>query len=201
MNLNVLKPRQAVESAFEKPNPGLAIALVFISCLATLALPIFIGAQIDLAGFVINTVISSYLSFFVLAVLIYIAAFVLKGKDSVAGQFPGIVSALGLLWIPILAGIIISFVLVPTILSPEVLTLAKEYQAGEIGAYAFASEVAFITEGVLGTLYLFVAVFLVIGLINLYLLYRVISKLFEFKILVNLAIMAVILLLLGFLPI
>ncbi len=201
MNLNVLKPRQAVESAFEKPNPGLAIALVFISCLASLAMPIILGVQIDLVGFAVNTVVSSYLSFLALAVLIYIAAFVLRGKDSITGQFSGIVSALGLLWIPILAGIIISLVLAPSILSPEVLTLAKEYQAGEIGAYAFASEVAFIAEGILGTLYLFAAVFLVIGLVNLYLLYRIVSKLFDFKILGNLVVMAAILFLLGFLPI
>jgi hypothetical protein len=201
MNLNVLKPRQAVESAFEKPNPGLAIALVFISCLASLAMPIILGSQIDLVGFAINTVVSSYVSFLVLAVLIYIAAFVLKGKDSVTGQFSGIVSALGLLWIPILVAIIISLVLAPSILSPEVLTLAKEYQAGEIGAYAFASEVAFIAEGIMGTVYIFTVVFLAIGLFNLYLLYNIIKKIFDLKILGNILVMLVILFILGFLPI
>ena len=201
MNLNVLKPRQAIESAFEKPNPGLAIALVFVSCLASLAMPIILGVQVDLVGFAINTVISSYLSFLALAVLIYIAGFLLKGKDSITGQFSGIVSALGLLWIPILVGIIISLVLAPSILSPEVITLAKEYKAGEIGAYAFAGEVAFIAQGIMGTIYLFAAVFIVLALFNLYLLYRIVSRLFDFKILGNLVVMAAILFLLSFLPI
>ncbi len=205
MNLNVLKPGQAIASAFEKPNPGIAIALVFVASIIALVQGLVFGAQLDIGGFVMNVLLPSYIGFFVLAILIYIIAFILKGRAAVSGTFSGIISALGLLWIPIIVGLLISFVAIPAIFSPLALELAKDVGSGKSTTETLVIQIRYLVEndvevGNLAAAYAFGAVFALIALFNLYLLYKIISRLFQYRILGNIIVMVVTLIILGLLP-
>lgn len=199
MNLNVFKPKQAVESAFSAPNPGLAIALVFVSSILALVPPLLRGEEI--VAFAVNVFASSYLSFFVLAILIYVVAFVLKGKAAVSGKFSGIVSGLGLIQILVIVWLIISIIPALGVISPEVESvfhgaLSGEFTSGELADAVF--EIGTANALVLG---LFLVVGLITLVVNLIILYFVVSKLFNYKLILNIVMMAILLIILGLLPI
>lgn len=205
MNLNVLKPGAAVSSAFEQPNPGLALLLVLVACGVIAGQILFLGFPLKIVDFAINVVVMYYIYFFILAVLLYIAAFILKGREAVTGRFAGIVSALGLLQLPIIIGLIIYTAAIPAIFSPLALELVRDVATGESTGEILAIQVNYLIENDVelvnfGTLYIFVPLLLLIALFNLFLLYKIVSKLFQYRILGNIIVMVVILIILGLIP-
>ncbi len=200
LDLNVLNPGKAVASAFEKPNPGMAIGLVLVASLIVFAQGIVAGVPLDVAAFALNVIVPAFLNFFALAIILYVGAFVLKGKGSVSGKFTGVISALGLMQVAMIAFLILSLALIPMILSPEVNALTTQFRSGNISPEVFALEVSNEIEADPFPIYALLGVMGLTALLNLAVFYKIVSKIFGFKPLVNVAVLLVILLILGFLP-
>tara|TARA_Y100000310_G_scaffold345478_1_gene465455 strand:+ start:8666 stop:9295 length:630 start_codon:yes stop_codon:yes gene_type:complete len=209
MNLNVLKPMQAIDSAFEKPNVALALILVLVAGIIAAVTPLTFGLQIDLAASAL-AIIGYYIGFILLAVLVYVAAFILKGKEAVSGKIPGIISGLGLMMIPVIVSLIVVIVVVQMILPPFAVSLAQDLQTGAVAVEDIPTWVNHLYDQNIDSInftgfYALSGLLVLIGLFNVYLLYRIINKLIGYRLIPTLiiifAIMVIVNVLQGLLPI
>ncbi len=115
MNLNLLKPKQAVESAFQKPNIAIALVLVLLPALGSIAGKMVFGLPaLNSAAYFIAT---GYVRFFVLVLVAFALSLVLNAKAA-KGKLLGLFSALSLTQAIALAIIILSVLSAPAYLSP-----------------------------------------------------------------------------------
>ena len=106
MNLNILKPGQAVEDAFEKPNLGLAIGLVFAAFVVWLAHAFVISGMPNMQT-VLFGLVGTFFRFFVLVVIVFILGIILN-KQASKDHFYGVISAISLLQILFIAVYVLS---------------------------------------------------------------------------------------------
>ncbi|MBN2067821.1 MAG: hypothetical protein JW744_05115 [Candidatus Diapherotrites archaeon] len=108
MNPNILSPKKAVNSCFEKPNWAIALSLVFVSFLfwAGQAFVISGSLEMDSALFGLAT---SYIGFFALGIIILVIGFVFN-RQAIKGKFSGLFSALSLLQIIFILVYILSII-------------------------------------------------------------------------------------------
>jgi len=201
MDFNILKPKKAVEAAFEKPNIVFALVLVLLPPIASIAIASFSGI---LAGIerIAYSIVMAYVGFFLLAIIIFVIAWLLNSA-SVKGKAAGFLSALSLAQIISLAIIVLSFITFPIIVSPQASALmlgggqlAPEAQAIEMKAIIDQNPAA-INYYALGAMLVVTAALMVWGI---YIMYLAVKKLTGSKALVALVITLVALFILGSLP-
>ena len=218
MNLNVLKPKQAVESCFEKPNPAIAFVLVLVASIISFAQPLVIGVQPKLENLLLGIIVPGYVYFVLLVVIIYVIGFIFKGKEAVKGKFGAIVSAVGLMWVPIIVALLVLTAAIPFILTPLTVGIMQDLASGKITGEMAEIEIAYLvgknSEAVGNDLFAYIAmgsdelvnynvlvpvmiIFGLIGLFNLLLLYKIVGKVFQFKPVANIVAMLVVLAILG----
>jgi len=202
MNLNILKPGQAVESAFKKPNIPLALLLVLLPSLAFIGGRMAYGVQVlDRA---LYEIVLGYVSFFVL-VLVVLALGIIANRKKIAGKMPGLISALSLLQIIALATLILSFALLPLVASPATIEFAVQAGKSASTEMTVAQVEEFLLENPEAVNFTALAVFLAIGLalsvLGLYMLYLTAKKLTESRTLTALLITIVAIIVIGLLPV
>jgi hypothetical protein len=116
MNLNLLKPTKAVESAFEKPNIVIALALVLLPALGSIAGKMVFG--LPAGNSAVYFIVTGYIRFFVFALVAFALSLILNSKAA-KGKLLGLFSALSLTQAIALAIIILSVLTAPLWLSPE----------------------------------------------------------------------------------
>ncbi len=97
MDLNILSPKKAVESAFEKPNIPIALGLVLVAAVVWLALAFLMSGVIS-AEVALLAVVSGLLKFVALAAIVFVIGMILSGKTA-KGHFSGTLSAVSMLQI------------------------------------------------------------------------------------------------------
>ena len=115
MNLNIFKPGQAVDSAFEKPNLTIAMILVLLPTLAFLGGLMLYG--FDISGYAIFEIAIAYIIFFILGLVVYATGIIFNGEKA-KKQFLEVLSATALLQIVSLIFIILSFLTINLVFSP-----------------------------------------------------------------------------------
>jgi len=202
-NLNILNPRQAVEANLQAPTPILALALVLVASIVALLQPLMLGLYINPVAFLVNFVLSSYIKFFILAIVVYALLLVLK-KENSAGKLPGIVSTLGLLQIPVIVLLVVSGLTAPMVISPITTELMQEASHGEADVDTLMLQLAFLDENEyelvnFTAFYTLLGLAIVIGIINLYILYLLASRLFQYRVGANILVLIAALIITGLL--
>jgi len=183
MNLNILKPGKAVDSAFEKPSFLLALALVLLPVLASVAGRVVYGVAVE-ANDVIYGIIMAYISFFIPVLVVFVLGMVVD-RQKTKGKFIGLFSALSLARLVSLAIVVLSLVTLPLVLSPEAMSLGL--QAGKSAGYAMMlSQISQFVESNPNAINwpvfnAFIAVGLILTLWGIYLIYKSVKKLTESK--------------------
>jgi len=144
MNLNVLQPKKAVESAFKKPNVPLALILVVLPSLASIASSIVFGAPFKVENAVYSIVLA-YVAFFVLAFVIFALVAILKGSEA-KGKMAGYLSALSLVKIASLAIVLLSVVAIPLCFSPAAMNAVAAAANETSPGIAVGMAAAFVEE-------------------------------------------------------
>ncbi|MCD6434255.1 MAG: hypothetical protein J7L14_01445 [Candidatus Diapherotrites archaeon] len=96
MRLNILRPKEAVISAFEEPNTGVAFALILAPAIIAALLGFLSSGAVNVAGFVASAV-ANILLWFIVAAISYVLIFIVEGRE-VEGKFSGILSAFALVF-------------------------------------------------------------------------------------------------------
>lgn len=202
MNINIFRPGKAVESAFENPNILLALALVLLPSLASIAGRMAYG--IDATGNAIYEIALAYITFFVLLLVVFALGLILDAKKT-KGKFVSVFSALSLIQVTQLLIIVVSFLVVPLVFSPETIAFAiQASQASDTGmATLQLTEYVSETPGAVNVPILgFVAIAgTAIALLGMYILYLCIKKLTETRTITAAMLTLVALVILGLLPI
>ncbi|MFA4855470.1 MAG: YIP1 family protein [archaeon] len=195
MNLNILHPSKAVDSAFEKPSIPIALVLVLLPSLAFLCGLIVYGQ--DISSFAVYEIILAYVTFFVLVLIVFALGLLFDGKKA-KGKFAGTICALSLLQIVSLAFSVLSLIAIPLVLSPEAIQFA-----GHASGTDQISE--FLTLNPSAINFAALAVFLAISAClivwGIYILYKGIRKLTETRAFTSLILAIITLIILGLLPI
>ena len=195
MNLNILKPSQAIDAAFEKPNLAIALVLVLLPSLAYLAGQMLYG--FDILGYTIYEIVLAYVTFFILALVIYAIGLVFNGEKA-KGQFKQVLSAVSLLQLVSLAFIVLSFIAMRLVFSQKLIEFAaKATNPNQISGFIAASP---------GSVnYVFFAISTVIAIaltvLGICLLYKCIRKITETRAFTSIVLAIIILFILGILPI
>lgn len=194
MNINILHPSKAVDSAFEKPNIAIALVLVLLPSLAFLGGLAFYGE--DVLSYAVYEVVLAYVTFFALALIVFALGLLFDGKRA-KGKFAGTICALSLLQIIYLAFSLLSLIAMPLVLSPAAIEFAKHAGADQTGEFLTLNPGA-------ANLAIF-AFFLAIGACliawGIYILYRCIRKLAETRAFTALILAIITLIIIGLLPI
>lgn len=121
MNLNVLRPGNAVKSCFEKPSLVLALVLALLPSLVVLGGKAMYGVSVSETA--LETIVLGYVRFFALFLVILAMGLLLEFKKA-RSRMLGLFSSLSLLQILQLAFAIVSLIAMPLILSPETIDFA-----------------------------------------------------------------------------
>jgi len=202
MNLNILHPGKAVESAFEKPNILLALILVLLPPLASIAGKMVYG--VDATGTAAYEIMTAYVTFFALLLVIYTLAMLFDAKKT-KGKFTGAFSALALIQLTQLSIIIISLLAIPLIFQPETIAFAKQASQSASTEAALTQLAMHIEEnpGAINTTNLAAFMLLAAGIATggIILLYSCIKKLTEARTLPAVLLTIAAIIILGLLPI
>ena len=195
MNLNIFKPGQAVDAAFEKPNLAIALVLVLLPSLA------FLGGQMlygfDVSGYAIFEIVLAYVMFFILGLVVYAVGIVFNGEKA-KNQLLQVLSAVSLLQIVSLIFVVLSFLTMNLVFSPETIEFAVSAEnPNQIGGFIAANP---------GSVNLvFFAIFTIIAIaliaLGIYILYKCIRKITKTRAFTSLVLAAIILFILGIVPI
>ncbi len=174
MNLNILHPRQAVDAAFDKPSIGTALGLVLLAAIVWLAQRFIVAGAVDLqtAAF---AVLSSYVRFFLLVVIVFILGLLLN-RTAAKGKFAALFSALSLIQVLWIAGYVLSIIAFFLIAQP----VAVGWEAGEssliAGMKAYSAVEVSLQQINLGVFAAFLVIAGAIGLYGLYLVYLAVRR-------------------------
>lgn len=203
MNLNVLRPRQAVESAFEKPSLLLAFILVLLPALASIAGRMLYGVQVK-PGNAIYGIVLSYVTFFALALVVFALAWLWK-KQATKGKFVAFFCALSLVKVVSLAIVLLSFLTMPLYLSPGAMQAGLQAAGSANSEMATAQISDFIASNPaavnLPVFYAFLLIAALLTVFGIYLIYLCVKRLGEGKRLASILITVIALIVLGLLPI
>ncbi len=194
MNLNIFKPAQAVESAFEKPNLAIALLLVLLPTIAFLAGLMLYG--FDVLGFVVYEIVVAYVIFFILGLIVYATGIIFNGEKAKT-QLLEVLSATALLQIVSLIFVILSFLTINLVFSPEAIEFATTAEnLDQTGGFIAAN------PGSVNLIFFAISTIIAIALIALgiYILYKIIRKLTETRAFTSLILAAIILFILGIIP-
>jgi len=202
MNLNVLKPGKAVEQAFEKPNVPLALVLVLLPALASIAGSFAFGTAPKIEAMAYS-VIMAFLTFFVLTVVVFLLGFLVNPKAA-KGKGSGLLSALALAQILSLFVILVSFAAIPLVVAPQAMEMLAEAGSSPSPEIRAVQINSFLTQNPtainLPALAVFLAVAFAAFILGLYIIYLAVKRFTESRKLVALALMLISMLILGFLP-
>lgn len=179
MNLNIFQPRKAVESAFKKPNLALAMAIVLLPILASLASRAAFGVSLAVENAVIEIALA-YFSFFLLALIVFGLALILKSRET-KGKAAGFLSALSLMATAQLAIVLLSAVAILLCFSPAAMNAATA--AGNVGDSQIAANLMqyFVEQNPTAVnvplLMVFVAIAFAIFVLEVYLIYLAVKRL------------------------
>jgi len=124
MDLDILHPGKAVESAFEAPNLVLALVIVLLAPVASVGGRFLYSLPVTAEG-AIYTVAFAYVSFFLLAIVAFVLAMLFNAKAA-KGKFMGLFSALALTRIVALVVEIFSIATIPLYVSPKAMAVIVE---------------------------------------------------------------------------
>jgi len=194
MNLNIFKPGQAVDSAFEKPNLTIALLLVLLPTLAFLGGLMLYG--FDILEYAIFEIVLAYVIFFILGLVVYATGIIFNGEKA-KSQLLEVLSATALLQIVSLIFIVLSFLTINLIFSPAAIEFATTAEnPNQIGGFIAAN------PGSVNLVFFAILTIIAIALITLgiYILYKTIRKITETRAFTSLVLAAVILFILGIIP-
>ncbi len=202
MDFNILKPKKAVEAAFEKPNIGIALILVLLPALVAIAESFVRQGAFDLEG-AVSGIVLAYLAFFLLAIIIFLLGFLVNPK-AVKGKAAGLLTSLSLIQIISLFVIVLSIATMPLVISSQAMEMlstassapSQEIRAVNIGNF-LAQNPAAINIPVLGIL---LAITFAAFVLGIYLIYLSVRKLTGSRKLVALLFTLIAMLILGLLP-
>ena len=140
MELNIFRPKQAVESAFKNPTVGSAAFIVVLAWIVPILALAAQGLGISIGNEIIRLV-QSFVWFALGAAIIYIAAFAIKG-NKVSGKFTAILSAWSLVWVVLIIGTLLMAILLPLSVSPSLFEPVKKFSNREIGFETLSQDVA-----------------------------------------------------------
>lgn len=202
MQLNILKPKDAVASAFEKPNLLIALVLVLLPAIVSILGRIPFGATVDASG-AAEGIILTYVRFFELAIIIFVLAMIVN-REKAKGMFLGTLAGLSLAQIVSLVVVILSFIALPIVFSQEAIDVGVQAGKSANMERTVYQIVEFLEENPdavnLGALYAFMAITIALVLWGIYIQYHVVRKLTESRVLVVLLLLAITYILTGVLP-
>jgi len=202
MNLNILLPGEAVESAFKKPSLLTALVLVLLPAIASIAAKMLFGVQIGLENAAYGIVLS-YVGFFALAIIAFALAWILNNQAT-KGKFVPFFCALSLVKIISLVIVLLSFLTMPLYLSPEAMQMALQAGNSANGEMAVAQASNFLASNQGAVNLPVFAAFLLIGALltvyGIYVLYLCIKGLAGGKKLSSILITVIALIILGLVP-
>jgi hypothetical protein len=197
MKLNLLKPRESVQSCIDRPDTRIAFLLVLIPTIVSIIGYSIYGFPFQWEDMGLSFV-SSVLNWLLLSIVAYIILYFFKGKQFLAGKFSGIASALSLLWLVNLLLVIVGIFFFPLVFSPAVLDEAKLLATGQIEPAQFLAETGLILEqnpdaialqyGIVA-----VAISVLLFLFCAYLVYLLVRDLYAGRIIPNLVITVILL--------
>jgi len=194
MNLNIFKPEQAVESAFEKPNLAIALLLVLLPTLAFLGGLMLYG--FDISEFAIYEIVLAYIIFFILGLIIYATGIIFNGEKA-KNQLLEVLSATALLQLVSLIFIVLSFLTINLVFSPAAIEFAITAEnTDQISNFITANPGA--VNPIFFAIFTIIAIALVI--LGIYILYKTIRNITETRAFTSLVLTAVILFILGIIP-
>lgn len=178
MKLNLLKPRESIQSCLDRPDMRMALVLTLLPTIITAIGYWMFGFPVELVQFGLSF-LRSMVVWILLSIAIYLVLYLAKGKQ-LQGKFASIASAASLLWIINLLLAIIGLAFVPLVFSPEILQEAKKLATGQIEPedFVFAAEnildenpsavslelgILVMAVGVLLTLFAFYLVYLIVS--------------------------------------
>jgi len=172
MHLNILKPRDAVEEAFKRPETVKAIAIVFFSALANAFTAVILGLNINLSQLIVNTEIRTFAAFLFYYAIIAMAGIALKKKW---GNLSSLVSSLSLINIvDFVAKIVLSIGVLLTVPKQAIQTITTAILQGNL-IDAATGESLLSQFNIVG-LIIVLAISFIFVLIQYYLLYLTIKK-------------------------
>jgi len=179
MNPNILSPKKAVQSAFEKPSIGLALALVLVSAVVWILQNYLITGKLD-AGASVLAIALSFVAFFIFVLIILVLGFLLN-RSAIRGKFTGLVSGLSLLQIIMIVIYLLSAVAFTLAIPPDA---AAELNAVEGNYFTTAVKVRQILEQNADAINFtaisgFLAAAALVGLYGFYILFLIARKFTE----------------------
>ncbi|MFH1256263.1 MAG: hypothetical protein V1494_03125 [Candidatus Diapherotrites archaeon] len=191
MNLNIFSPKNAVASAYEKPNMALAFALVLLPVIVSAVIGIALGAAVNPLAIVV-LLVKAIVAWLVSGIILYVILYLFKGK-SIDGKFNGILCALSVFYLlSLVIGIItigLLFVLFPGLGEVLQSTVAQGLSVEEASALLAGM------QGTVGVSIVSVAIFFIAVLAmvvySIYFLYRVISESAKSGLIVNLLVLLI----------
>ncbi len=196
MRLNLLKPKESIQSCLDRPDMRIALVLTLIpTIVSTIGYGFFgLSFQWSQTGLAL---VSSVVVWLLFSLAAYLVLYLFKGKQ-VQGKFTGIASALSLLWLVNLLLVLVGMVFVPLVFSAPVLEQAKLLATGQIEPEQFLVETDSILEqnpnaaslqfGIIA-----MAIGVLLFLFSAFLAYLVVRDVFAGRILPNLAITVILL--------
>jgi hypothetical protein len=190
-----LHPSKAIQSAFEKPNIAIALVLVLLPSIVFLAGLALYG--IDIAPFAAYEIVIGFVTFFVLALVVFALGLIFDGKRA-SGRFLGTFCALSLMQIVSLAFVLLSLIATSMVFSPDAIEFSKRAGSFNQVSTFLALNPGSVNVAAFGVFLAISACLIVAGI---YLLYRAIRSLTETRAFTALILAIITLIILGLIPV
>ncbi len=196
MRINLLKPKDSIQSCLDRPDMRIALVLTLIPTIVSTIGYFFFAFPFQWSQMGLSLV-SSVVVWLLFSLVAYVVLHLFKGKQ-VQGKFTGIASALSLLWLINLLLVIIGIFFVPFVFSPPILEQANLLATGQIEPEQFlVSTDAILEQNPNAVSLQFGIIAMAIGvllfLFSAYLVYLTVRDIFAGRILPNLVITVILL--------
>ncbi|MDO8647293.1 MAG: hypothetical protein Q7R70_02655 [Candidatus Diapherotrites archaeon] len=185
-----LHPKQTVQNALDHPSIIIAVILVLLPWIVSFIAAFFLVGKLDFSP---QSMLVEIIVFFIIAFLIFLIGKELGNKDK--KLFEGVVSAYSLVQLVSLIFIILSVVFL--ILNPQIVSIIKEWNAGNIQQSDVINNAwdALMQNQILGILFLVVGLILMFwqGLLMVYLTFLTIYKSTKSSVFISIVLMLIIL--------
>ncbi len=188
MNLNILKPGNAVRDSLENPNLAISAGLVAAFLIVyVISRNVLLGIELDL-GLIAFLVFREFAKLVFLGVVVYLVAYLFAGKNT-DGKFNGILSAISLRWIVVAINALVLSIVIFAIFSPASLNaVATAKSTNSVSDYGIAFDM--LKEDIGSFEIVIAGIGVLAGLVLLvwreYLLYSLVAELVQGSILKNL---------------